>query len=177
MIRRATPADRDTVESIVNEAYAVYIDRIGRPPGPMLDDYGVLIDAGVVHVLELDDQWIAAIIVLLKKADHLLLDNIAVRRDRQGQGLGRQLIAFAEDEGEHRALHAARISSKRGAVAMTATTASSWRSASAEHTTFSIIYIMRQMAFAIEAGSHQRYARHHPSPLSQQSSSGTSAWR
>ena len=41
---------------------------------------------------------IAAIIVLLPEPDHLLLDNIAVLPDRQGQGLGRQLIAFAEDE-------------------------------------------------------------------------------
>src|SRR5712671_5720593 len=44
------------------------------------------------------DSTIAAIIVLLPKLDHLLLDNIAVRPDRQGQGLGRLLIAFAEDE-------------------------------------------------------------------------------
>jgi ribosomal protein S18 acetylase RimI-like enzyme len=64
----------------------------------MLDDYGALITAGAVHVLEPDDQNIAAIIVLLEKADHLLLDNIAVRRDRQGRGLGRQLIDFAENE-------------------------------------------------------------------------------
>jgi ribosomal protein S18 acetylase RimI-like enzyme len=41
---------------------------------------------------------IAAIIVLLPKPDFLLLDNIAVRRDCQGRGLGRQLIAFAEAE-------------------------------------------------------------------------------
>ena len=98
MIRRANPVDRAAVESIVNEAYAIYIDRIGRPPGPMLDDYGVLIEAGAVHVLEAGDQPVEAIVVLLEKPDHLLLDNIAVRRDRQGQGLGHQLIAFAEDE-------------------------------------------------------------------------------
>jgi ribosomal protein S18 acetylase RimI-like enzyme len=41
---------------------------------------------------------IAALIVLLPKADYLLLDNIAVRPDRQGQGLGRRLIDFAESE-------------------------------------------------------------------------------
>ena len=98
MIRRARPADRAVVEGIVNEAYAIYIDRIGKPPGPMLDDYGALIEAGAVHLLEPAGHPVAAIIVLLGKADHLLLDNIAVRRDRQGQGLGRQLIAFAEDE-------------------------------------------------------------------------------
>jgi ribosomal protein S18 acetylase RimI-like enzyme len=36
--------------------------------------------------------------VLLPKPDHLLLDNIAVRPERQGQGLGRRLIEFAEAE-------------------------------------------------------------------------------
>ena len=98
MIRRATSNDRVTVEAIVREAYAVYIERMGKPPGPMLDDYAALIAAGVVSVLETQDGDLAAIIVLLAKPDHLLLDNVAVRRDRQGQGLGRQLIEFAEAE-------------------------------------------------------------------------------
>jgi ribosomal protein S18 acetylase RimI-like enzyme len=68
----------------------------------MLDDYGALIAAGAVHVLAPDGESIAAMIVLLEKPDHLLLDNIAVGRDHQGQGLGRQLIAFAEDEARRR---------------------------------------------------------------------------
>jgi len=102
VIHRANPADRGAVEIIVNEAYAVYIDRIGKPPGPMLDDYGALINAGAVHVLEPDGRNIAAVVVLLEKPDHLLLDNIAARRDRQGQGLGRKLIAFAEEEARRR---------------------------------------------------------------------------
>ena len=98
MIRIARPQDVATVEAIVHEAYAVYIGRIGKPPGPMLDDYAALIDAGAVNVLETADGTIAAIIVLLPEPDHLLLDNIAVRRASQGQGLGRRLIAFAEAE-------------------------------------------------------------------------------
>jgi GNAT superfamily N-acetyltransferase len=98
VIRSASPADRVSVERIVHEAYAAYVGRIGKPPGPMLDDYAALIDAGAVSVLETDDGDIAAIIVLLPKSDHLLLDNVAVRRARQGQGLGRRLIAFAEAE-------------------------------------------------------------------------------
>jgi len=35
---------------------------------------------------------------LLLKADHLLLDNLAVRPDRQRRGFGRKFIAFAEAE-------------------------------------------------------------------------------
>ena len=98
MIRPACPEDRAAVEAIVHAAYAVYIDRIGKPPGPMLDDYARLIADGLVSVSEDASGTIAAIIVLVPQPDHLLLDNIAVRPDRQGQGLGRRLIAFAEDE-------------------------------------------------------------------------------
>ena len=96
MIRRARPVDRAAVEAIVADAYGIYIERIGKKPGPMLDDYGRLIAAGAVRVIEEPVGTIAALIVLLPKRDHLLLDNIAVRPDRQGQGLGRRLIAFAE---------------------------------------------------------------------------------
>jgi ribosomal protein S18 acetylase RimI-like enzyme len=98
VIRPARPADRTAVAAIVNAAYAVYVSRIGKPPGPMLDDYGALIAAGAVSVIDEPDGRIAGLIVLLSKPDHLLLDNIAVRPDRQGQGLGRRLIEFAEAE-------------------------------------------------------------------------------
>ena len=98
MLRTARPGDRAAVEAIVEAAYSVYSARIGRPPGPMLDDYSRLIEAGVVSVLEEPGGALTAIIVLVPKADHLLLDNIAVRPDRQGRGLGRRLIAFAESE-------------------------------------------------------------------------------
>jgi ribosomal protein S18 acetylase RimI-like enzyme len=100
VIRRAQSEDRAAVEAIVRDAYAIYIERIGGPPGPMLDDYAALIADGAVSVLEEPDGTLAAIIVLLRKPDHLLLDNIAVRPDRQGSGLGRQLIAFAEAEAQ-----------------------------------------------------------------------------
>jgi ribosomal protein S18 acetylase RimI-like enzyme len=98
MIRLAIQDDGASVEAIVHDAYAIYIERIGKPPGPMLDDYAALIRDGRVSVLVEPDGTIVGIIVLLSKPDHLLLDNIAVRRDRQGQGLGRRLIAFAEAE-------------------------------------------------------------------------------
>ena len=38
MIRRAEPQDRAAVEAIVHAAYSVYVERIGKPPGPMLDE-------------------------------------------------------------------------------------------------------------------------------------------
>lgn len=102
VIRRARAADQQAVEAIVQAAYSIYIERIGRPPGPMLDDYGARIAAGSVSVIEEPDGRLAALIVLLPKDDHLLLDNIAVRPDRQGHGLGRALMGFAEAEARRR---------------------------------------------------------------------------
>ena len=100
MIRPAEPADRAAVESIVAAAYTKYVERIGKPPGPMLDDYAALIAAGAVSLWAEPDGAITALIVLLPQPDHLLLDNIAVNPERQGQGLGRRLIAFGEMEAQ-----------------------------------------------------------------------------
>jgi N-acetylglutamate synthase-like GNAT family acetyltransferase len=90
VIRRARSQDRAEVEAIVAAAYGKYVERIGKPPGPMLDDYAALIAAGAVSVWSEPNGAVTALIVLLPQPDHLLLDNIAVRPDRQGQGLGRQ---------------------------------------------------------------------------------------
>jgi ribosomal protein S18 acetylase RimI-like enzyme len=109
VIRQARPADRAAVEAIVQAAYALYLPRIGKPPGPMLDDYAAHIAAGVVTVFEDDDGAVAAILVLVPQPDHLLLDNIAVHPDRQGHGLGRRLMAFAEQDARRRGFSELRL--------------------------------------------------------------------
>jgi len=62
---------------------------------PMDDDYAPHIAAGEVWLLA-DAAGIAALCVLIEAPDHLLLDNVAVDPARQGQGLGRRMIAHAE---------------------------------------------------------------------------------
>ena len=101
MIRPAGLADLDAVTAIVNAAYSVYIARIGKPPGPMLDDYRALIRAHQAWVLE-DSGSVAGVIVLLPEDDHLLLDNVAVDPKWHGRGLGRTLMEFAEREAARR---------------------------------------------------------------------------
>jgi ribosomal protein S18 acetylase RimI-like enzyme len=96
-IRAATAADLPAITDIVDQAYRHYIARIGKPPGPMLDDYAARVSEGVVWVVE-EGAVIAAMIVLVPAPNYLLLDNIAVSPARQGLGLGHRLLAFAEDE-------------------------------------------------------------------------------
>ena len=96
-IRAAAADDVSAITEIVYRAYRHYIARMGKPPGPMLEDYAARGLKGVVWVLE-EGAAIVGIIVLLPMADYLLLDNVAVSPTRQGSGLGRRLLAFAEVE-------------------------------------------------------------------------------
>lgn len=95
MIRLARTEDVAAVTRIVNAAYSVYLPRIGKKPGPMRDDYAVLVGAGRVHVLE-DQGAIAGLVVIIPEGEVMLLDNVAVDPQAQGRGHGIALIAFAE---------------------------------------------------------------------------------
>ncbi len=101
MIRAATAADAEPVRSVVDAAYGHYIARIGKPPGPMLDDYAKRIADQQTWVL-VDNGRIVGILVLEQRPLGLLLDNIAVLPDSQGKGFGRALIGFAEAEARRR---------------------------------------------------------------------------
>jgi ribosomal protein S18 acetylase RimI-like enzyme len=107
-IRPAEPADQPAIERVVHDAYIGYVARIGKQPGPMLDDYGTLIAAGEAWVLE-DAGPIVGVLILLAAPDHLLLDNIAVAPARQGSGVGRRLLDFAEAEARRRGLREIRL--------------------------------------------------------------------
>ena len=107
-IRAATVADVPAVVEIVDQAYRHYIARMGKPPGPMLDDYAARVSEGVVWLLE-EGAAITGIIVLVPTTNYLLLDNIAVSPARQGLGLGRQLLAFAEAEALRSGYHEIRL--------------------------------------------------------------------
>jgi GNAT superfamily N-acetyltransferase len=107
-IRAATAADVPAITEIVDQAYRNYIARMGKPPGPMLDDYAARVLAGAVWVLE-EGAAIAGIIVLLPTTNYLLLDNIAVSPARHALGLGRRLLAFAEAEALRRGYREIRL--------------------------------------------------------------------
>jgi predicted N-acetyltransferase YhbS len=93
-IRIAVEGDRQAILACVDDAYGMYIDRIGKKPAPMLADYAELISKSLVYVATDKDQ-IQGLIVLLLKENYLLIENVAVRNLFQGQGIGRRLIEFA----------------------------------------------------------------------------------
>jgi len=100
-IRPAVAADVPRIEAIVETAYTKYVARIGKKPGPMLDDYRARVAQGNAWVAEVDGA-VVGLLVLLPEPGYLLLDNVAVAPEAHGKGVGRALIAFAEDETRRR---------------------------------------------------------------------------
>jgi ribosomal protein S18 acetylase RimI-like enzyme len=105
------PVAQDDVAQIVNlvrAAYAKYLDRMEKPPAPMLADYATLIAYGEVYVLE-SGAVIAGLLVIETQDQTLLIENVAVDPAFQGLGLGRRLMAFAEQLARERGLRETRL--------------------------------------------------------------------
>ena len=95
--RPAAASDAAGISDCVRAAYTQYIERIGTPPGPMLDDYAQVVRDHRAWVID-DGGRVVGVLVLMDKEDGLLLDNVAVLPERQGEGIGRRLIEHAESE-------------------------------------------------------------------------------
>jgi len=92
-IRPAGPADVPAVKAVTDAAYEHYIERIGLVPQPMRRDHAANVAAGQVYVT---GDPVVGLVVVEEREDHLYLDNIAVRPDAQGQGVGGRLLRFVE---------------------------------------------------------------------------------
>lgn len=100
-LRAATPADAPGIAACVCEAYVHYIERIGRQPGPMLQDYVQVIADAIVHVA-LDAGRIVGSIVTQVTDEGFYVDNVAVRPSVRGRGVGRALLLHAEAQARAR---------------------------------------------------------------------------
>lgn len=101
-LRQADPSDAPGVAACVCEAYVHYIERIGRQPGPMLEDYAAVIRTSTVQVAVDGGGRVVGAIVLKETDEGFYVDNVAVRPSAKGQGVGRLLLEFAEAEGRRR---------------------------------------------------------------------------
>jgi len=98
------PARRDDVPGItacVCEAFVHYIERIGRQPAPMLENYADVVARAEVHVA-IQRGSVVGVLVLVRADEGLCLDTVAVRPGARGTGIGRRLLELAESEARRR---------------------------------------------------------------------------
>lgn len=94
--RLAQAADEPVVTGIVRAAYAKWVPVIGREPLPMRADYGRAIAEHTIH-LAVAGERVVGLIETVLHPDHLWIENVAVRPEDQGAGIGRRLLAWADD--------------------------------------------------------------------------------
>ena len=94
--RLGGPADAGNVRGIVMAAYAKWVPVIGREPMPMRADYDLALRKHRFD-LAIEDGAIVGLIETILYDDHLFIENVAVRPEAQGRGIGRALLARAEE--------------------------------------------------------------------------------
>ncbi|MFD2262679.1 GNAT family N-acetyltransferase [Lacibacterium aquatile] len=94
-IRPALPEEWEIVRRITLDAYAKWVPLLGREPLPMLVDYRQAILDHRIDFAERDGD-VLGLIELVPGTAHLLIENLAVDPAAQGQGVGRALMAHAQ---------------------------------------------------------------------------------
>jgi len=97
VVRRAIEWDAPAVAALTDAAYAKYVPRIGRKPRPMTADYRQMIAEHAVWLLCRGDE-LAGVLVLMSEPDALLIYSVAVSPEHQHRGLGRRMLALAEEQ-------------------------------------------------------------------------------
>ncbi|WP_434360118.1 GNAT family N-acetyltransferase [Parasalinivibrio latis] len=101
-IREATEKDAEGLQRCMEQAYALYVPRLGgQLLPPQLANYEEEISNYPVWVIEANGEIAAGLVMHFENKQASLM-NIAVSPDFQGQGFGKALMIFAENQAKER---------------------------------------------------------------------------
>lgn len=95
-LRRATPDDIDRVVALQHAAYARNRPLLGVEPLPLQADYAEVLREMEIWLAEADGH-LDGVLILEPRPGDLLIWSIATAPDRQSAGLGRALLAAADE--------------------------------------------------------------------------------
>ena len=97
-ITLAKEEDIPRIKELVDAAYSKYIERIGKPPAPMLADWPELLETAKVFVLRSNEDIVGGIVLQPNAGkDSMEVNNAVVDPGAQGKGYGRILLEHAEE--------------------------------------------------------------------------------
>lgn len=94
-LRPARPGQGEAIRDLTRRAYAKWVPVIDREPRPMTVDYEAALQTSRFD-LHYQGETLVGLIETVDEGDCLLIVNIAVAPEVQGQGIGRRLVAHAE---------------------------------------------------------------------------------
>ena len=97
-IRLADISDVENIQLCANQAYEKYIELIGKKPAPMVDKFDHLVEKNTIFVADDSSGQLMGYVIFYPDQNRMHLSNITVFSRYQGQGIGKKLIAFCEDE-------------------------------------------------------------------------------
>ncbi len=86
ILRPAGLGDVTAITNLAREAFAIYTERIGKPPEPMVVNYAEIINRGGVMVAVLGTE-IAGYVEMYVRDDHVFIDKVAISPGFQKQGI------------------------------------------------------------------------------------------
>lgn len=95
IIRRAVEEDIADIQALTIRAYTKWVEVTPRPPRPMTADYRQAIVDHRFDVLTAEGQLIA-LVETVPEGNELMIVNVAVDPERQGEGHGVRLMRHAE---------------------------------------------------------------------------------
>ncbi|CRL27714.1 Acyl-CoA N-acyltransferase [Penicillium camemberti] len=102
---KATVEDIPAIKSMINAAYSKYIERIGKPPAPMTEDWDQVIRTHEVLVLRDNERIVGSITSHEdEQTTSLKIDNVVVNPGEQGRGYGYHMIKHAEVDAKNKGL-------------------------------------------------------------------------
>ena len=101
IIREASQIDAQAARECVTAAFELYVERIGKPPAPMLLDFAAEIEKKHVWLAEVNGK-VMGVLVQYETEKGFYIDTVAVDPHDQGTGVGKELLQFAEQEAVRR---------------------------------------------------------------------------
>ena len=97
-VRPAAANDVPAIKACIDASYGHYVERIGRLPGPMLDDFAEIVRTRRSVTVAEEGGAIVGVLVLDVTNEGFCLETVGVAPAHWGKGLGRTLLELAEAE-------------------------------------------------------------------------------
>lgn len=95
IIRKANTNELHAINQCIRSAFSEYIAVLAGKPTALNTDFELLINQQQVYIATKENSVIAVMVIVVN-TDYVLLKNVAVLKEFQNKGIGKELLEYAE---------------------------------------------------------------------------------